>query len=543
MGITNILGLLGGLGAFLFGIQYMGNGLELAAGEKMQNLLEKLTRNPILGFLLGVFVTGVIQCSSATTVMVMGFINAGIMDLAQATGVIIGANVGTTVTSILIALDVTALSPLCIGAGAFLLLYANKAQYRYVGQSILGFGILFQGIHTMSSAMSVLKEMESFQHFITSATNPFVGLLVGILICCIIQSSSAAIGVLQALALQSLMPIHFASYIICGVNIGSAFPTFLSAINAKTNAKRASLVYFIFNIVGAIIFIPITMFTGYTSLIEKYISIPVVQVSACHIIFKAVTACVLLPFTNLVVKLTCKIIPQKEHETEKRFLYIDKNLVGSPNITIKQINKEVKRMSDIVRKNFVMATEGLFKNDISNMAIIKEQETIVNYLNHSITDYLIKVNALELTDSASQHIGQLFHVINDLERIGDHAINLLEKTEVCVNHQLVYSDSARSELKVIYDKCIELYDGSLDVFMNHSLSSQSEHHLRALEDDIDHLTIESQDNHIERLRAKICHTEPGIIFAKALHDYERVGDHASNIVWAAKNEPKHIEIQ
>ena len=249
MGITNIINLLGGLGLFLFGMKYMSEAINQVAGNKMKNLLEKLTRNRFKGFFLGVLVTAVIQSSSATTVMLMGFLNAGIMDLAQATGVIIGANIGTTITAVLIAIDVSFIAPVCIFLGTAMALFAKKQTKKYIGQIILGFGVLFFGLKYMSgdAAMGVLKTSEAFQSFITQANNPFLGLIIGIAICAVLQSSSAAIGILQILALNGLMPMQFAIYLIIGINVGSAMPLFLSAIGAKTNAKRAALIYFIFD--------------------------------------------------------------------------------------------------------------------------------------------------------------------------------------------------------------------------------------------------------------------------------------------------------
>ena len=274
MSFTNIISLLGGLGAFLFGMQYMGDGLQIACGSRMKDLLEKLTRNRILGFLLGVFVTVVIQSSSATTVMVMGFINAGIMDLAQATGVIFGANIGTTITSVLIALDVSGIAPACIFIGAFLMLYSKKKQNKHIGQIILGFGLLFQGLHTMSAAMGPLKDVAWFQNFIMNAKNPILGILVGAALCAVIQSSSAAVGILQALAMQGLMPLYFASFLICGINIGSAMPTILASMNARNNAKRASMIYLINNLVGAVIMTVVTLALPYTQWVESFVPAP-----------------------------------------------------------------------------------------------------------------------------------------------------------------------------------------------------------------------------------------------------------------------------
>ena len=287
MSILNIVNLLGGLGLFLFGMNYMSDGINQVAGKRMKDLLEKLTRNRLKGFLLGVFVTSIIQSSSATTVMLMGFLNAGIMDLAQATGVILGAHIGTTITAVLIALDVSVISTACIFIGSVLVIFGRKQNKVYTGEIILGFGLLFFGLKYMSGdqAMGVLKSSAAFKAFITSANNPFVGLAVGTIMCAILQSSSASIGVLQVLALQGLMPMKFAIYMIIGVNVGSAMPLFLSSIGAKTNAKRAALVYFIFDVVGMLIFTPIAFFTPYTSFITSLSSNGSVQVAIGHIIF------------------------------------------------------------------------------------------------------------------------------------------------------------------------------------------------------------------------------------------------------------------
>ena len=536
MSINNILSLACGLGLFLFGMNYMGDGLQRAAGAKMKDLMEKLTRNPVRGFLLGMLVTAVIQSSSATTVMTMGMINAGIMDLAQATGVILGANIGTTMTSILIALDASLLAPFCIFIGAMLMLFSKKNSRKHMGQVIFGFGLLFFGLETMKDAMSVLKDLPAFQQFIATATNPILGVLLGAIMCAIIQSSSASVGILQALALQGLMPLEFAGYLICGINIGSSMPPFLASINAKNNAKRAAFVYFIFNLVGALIFIPITMLTPYTKFLAGLGLNPSFQVSLYHIIFKVAAGLVLLPLTKQVVKLTYKFVPKVEHESELRFQYIDNNLIGNPNVAVVQAFKEIERMAKLVRTNFVAATEGLINNDIGKAGEIQEREEIINFLNENITDFLVKVTALELSDENSQIIGNMFHVLNDLERIGDHSISLSRKTQVFVDKQLIYSEAAKDEITAIFNKCLYLYDGSVKAFLTQHLENSKAEELTRTDEQIDALTIQSQDNHIARLRAKECHTEPGVIFAKALHDLERVGDYSINVAFAARKE-------
>ena len=539
MGISNIISLLGGLGLFLFGMKYMSDGLNQVAGNKMKNLLEKLTRNRFKGFLLGVLVTAIIQSSSATTVMLMGFLNAGIMDLAQATGVIIGANIGTTITAVLIAIDVSAIAPFCIFIGTVMALFSKKQTQKFVGQIILGFGVLFFGLKYMSGpeAMGVLKTSAAFQTFITKANNPFLGLLIGFIMCSVLQSSSASIGVLQALAMTSasLMPMKFAIYLIIGINVGSAMPLFLSAIGAKTNAKRAAVIYFIFDFVGMLIFTPIALiFPQYTEWITSLSDNGSVQVAIAHIIFKVVTAFVLLPFIKWIVKLSEIIIKPKEHDTKLRFEFIDKKISNNPVSTALQIGSEVERMARLVRHNFVIACEGFLVMDDSKKRELAENEELINWLNHNISDFMITVTSKEITGDVSEYIGKLFHVITDLERIGDHAENIMQRISMAKEENLGFTDAGIAEFKEIYEVDLELLDRALGAFTNKHLTDVEEHQLHYLEDTIDYLTLQAQDNHVQRLRDKKCHTASGVIFTKALQDLERVGDHSYNIAWAAR---------
>ena len=536
MGINSIIALLGGLGAFLFGMKYMGEGLELAAGPKMKELLEKLTRNRIMGFLLGALVTIVIQSSSATTVMVMGFINAEIMDLAQATGVIFGANIGTTITSILIALDVSGIAPICICIGAVMLLYAKKKRNRYIGQVVLGFGILFQGLHTMSQAMSPLKDSPGFQEFILNAKNPLLGFVVGVILCAVIQSSSAAVGVLQALAMQGLMPLYFAAFVVCGINVGSSTPPLLSALNAKNNAKRAACIYLIFNIVGAILFIPLTILFPITQMIERVIPDPVFQIAVYHIIFKVVTGVILLPLVNVVVKWTYRIIPKQAHESAFRFEYIDPNMVGSPAVLSLQVGREVERMCDMVRKNVSDAAEGLIQNDIMSANVIREREQVIDYLASEITDYLTKVNALQLPQSVSNYMGCVFHVINDLEQIGDHAIKILVQTEKCVEMGQAYSQAAQDELRQIYQMDMDLLDKTMKLFRGQRPTPESWLDMKLQERTIMKLAVKAQSNHMERLQEKTCTFEQGLTFVESLNSLTRIVNHVMNITEASGSE-------
>ncbi len=542
MSVVNIINLLGGLGLFLFGMKYMSDGLNQVAGSKMKNLLEKLTRNRFKGFLLGVLVTAVIQSSSATTVMLMGFLNAGVMDLAQATGVIIGANIGTTVTAVLIAIDVSAIAPICIVIGAALALFAKKQKQKYIGQIILGFGILFFGLKYMSgeNAMGVLKTSESFQHFITSFNNPILGILVGIAVCSVLQSSSAAIGVLQMLALSGGVPLNLAIYLIIGINIGSVTPLLLSAIGAKTNAKRAAFVYFIFNFV-LIFLTPLAYVTPFLNWVKEFSGgNGSVEVATCHILFKVITALVLLPFVPQLVKLSEAVFKPKEHESAMRFQYIDKKITENTTATVLQIGSEVERMAKLVRTNFVLACEGYLASTLENERTILDNEELINWLNHNISDFMVTVCSGKIPAEDSEYIGKLFHVITDLERIGDHAQNILNRTKIIQESGLDFSEESNREVQELYEKVLELLDRSIGCFLNKKLTDFEEHELHDLENKIDDLTLQAQDNHVQRLKEKKCHTSSGVVYTKLLQDLERVGDHAYNIAWAARKDKNLI---
>ena len=533
MSAANIISLLGGLGAFLFGMKFMGEGLEMAAGNRMKDLLETLTRNRILGFLLGTFVTVVIQSSSATTVMVMGFINAGIMDLAQATGVIFGANIGTTITSILIALDVSGIAPFCIFVGAFLMLYSKKKQTKHIGQVILGFGLLFQGLHTMSGAMKPLKDVIWFQEFIMNAKSPLLGLLVGAALCAVIQSSSAAVGILQALAMQGLMPLYFASFLVCGINIGSAMPTILASMNARNNAKRASMIYLINNLVGAVIMTVVTLALPYTQFIEGLIPDPMFQVSLVHIIFKVVSAAVLLPLTNQVVKLTYLMVPKQKHEDACRLEFIDVNLVGSPSVTLLQIRNEVERMAGLVRTNLQLSMQALLSGKVADAKQIEDNEAVIDYLTDAISDFLVKLNVREMSDRDAQYVNRVFQTLSDLERIGDYAEQLLHLTERQEEKQVSYSAAAMQELTVINDNAIQLFEKAVAAFYRQNISLDELKRMAKTQRNIRKLTSQSQLNHMERLRNGECGVEAGILFGEILNSLSRVGGHSINIAEAA----------
>ncbi len=533
MAFTNIISLLGGLGAFLFGMEYMGDGLQLAAGSKMKDLLEKLTRNRILGFLLGVFVTAVIQSSSATTVMVMGFLNAGIMDLAQATGVIFGANIGTTVTSILIALDVSAIAPFCLFIGAFLMLYSKRTKTKHIGQIILGFGLLFQGLSTMSASMKPLQEVPWFQSFIMNADSPILGILVGAALCAVIQSSSAAVGIVQALAAQGLMPLYFASFLVCGINIGSAMPTILASLNARNNAKRASLIYLINNLVGAVIMTLVTLLLPYTQWVERMVANPAFQISVIHILFKVGSALVLLPFVEPVVQLTYLLVPKAVHEEARRLAYIDVNLAGAPAVTMLQIRNEVGRMATLVRENISLAMDALLAGKRADATKIEQNESTIDYLTDAISDYLVKLNVQEMSDRDAVYINHVFQALGDLERIGDYAENLLHQTQRQDERDIPYSPETLEELQTIYTRTSLLFDRSVDAFYSQDTTLEQLRELTRIQMEVRKLTTQSKARHMDRLRQGLCSMEAGILFGEILNSLNRIGGHAINIAEAA----------
>lgn len=540
MQFQNILLLLGGLGLFLYGMKIMGEGLELAAGSKLKRLLEILTSNRFLAVIIGFVITAVIQSSSATTVMVVGFVNAGLMSLGQAVGVIMGANVGTTVTSILIAINLTDLAPIAIFLGVVISMFCKKSQHKLVGQILAGFGILFLGMSTMSGAMSPLKDSPEFQRFISEfSSSPWAGVLIGIIMTCILQSSSASVGILQALALQGLIPLNVAAFILYGQNIGTCVTALLSAIGTNKNSKRAAVIHLLFNVFGAGIFIAISLFTPYISWIDGLPYNTVVKISICHIVFNLVTTVAMLPLSNLLVKLSQKIIPGSDEEQNRLHLeFLDERILNTPPIAVAQVGKEVERMAALAIENLKNSIQALISGNLELVKELDEKEQLVNYLNHQITDYLVKINSLELQDSDTEYIGALFHVVNDIERIGDHATNLAETAEKVKGNSTSFTDLATRDIRHISGQVIELCERSVDVFRDKQLTRSYGEELYALEENIDDMKDKYQKRHIERLRSGICTAESGIQFTNALIDLERIGDHAINIAFSVAQPSK-----
>lgn len=540
MSVANILSMAGGLGLFLFGIRTMGDGLENAAGAKLKRMLEVLTGNRFLAVLVGFVVTAIIQSSTATTVMVVGFVNAGMMSLAQAVGVIMGANIGTTVTSLLIALNFSSVAAASVLVGVILMLASKKTVVKNLGAIFTGFGLLFLGIDMMSDSMAPLRESAGFMNFIVTVSEsplrPLFGILLGIVMTAVLQSSSASVGVLQTLAMQGLVPLKFSVFVLFGQNIGTCLTALFSTVGAKKNSKRAAVIHLLFNLIGTGIFIIIALLTPYVEWIEKLSPDPMAQIAISHIVFNVVSTVVMFPFAKLLVKLSCLLVPGKDDsESEMHCKFIDDRLLNTPPFAVMQVSKEVARMAKLARDNFETSARALINRTDKDLDKVMENEEVINYLNHHITSYLVKLNALDITDGDSDYIARVFHAINDIERVGDHAINLAEAAQHNIGDGLKFSDPARDELNQLCDSVVSLLERSMAAFDNQSLSDGEAKELSDLEEHIDDLTIECQDSHIFRLNRKECNTEAGMLYLNTITDFERVGDHAINIAFLARS--------
>ena len=540
MSVANILSMAGGLGLFLFGIRTMGDGLENAAGAKLKRMLEVLTGNRFLAVLVGFVVTAIIQSSTATTVMVVGFVNAGMMSLAQAVGVIMGANIGTTVTSLLIALNFSSVAAASVLVGAILMLASKKTVVKNLGAIFTGFGLLFLGIDMMSDSMAPLRDSAGFMNFIVTVSEsplrPLFGIILGIVMTAVLQSSSASVGVLQTLAMQGLVPLKFSVFVLFGQNIGTCLTALFSTVGAKKNSKRAAVIHLLFNLIGTGIFILIALLTPYVEWIEKLSPDPMAQIAISHIVFNIVSTVVMFPFAKALVKLSCLLVPGKDDsESEMHCKFIDDRLLNTPPFAVMQVSKEVARMAKLARDNFETSAHALINRSDKDLDKVMENEEIINYLNHHITSYLVKLNALDITDSDSDYIARVFHAINDIERVGDHAINLAEAAQHNIGEGLKFSDPAREELNQLCGSVVTLLERSMAAFDNQSLSDNEAKELSDLEEHIDDLTLECQDSHIFRLNRKECNTEAGMLYLNTITDFERVGDHAINIAFLARS--------
>ncbi len=540
-----IMGLCGGLGLFLFGMKLMGEGLEMAAGNRLKNLVEKLTTNKYMGALVGLLVTAIIQSSSATTVMVVGFVNAGLMNLAQAVGVIMGANIGTTVTGVLIAFKLSTIAPIAIFLGVALLSFCRKNSHKHVGQIIAGFGILFMGMELMSESMEPLSQSEFFTGMMTSLGNPLLGVLVGLVFTAIIQSSSASVGVLQALGAAGAITLPSAIYIIYGQNIGTCVTALLSSVGTNKVARRTAIVHLMFNIFGAVLFILITMLLPFEELIMSLApNDPVVQISIVHVIFNIVTTAILLPLSNVLIKIACKVIPGEDKEKQGMCLsYLDSRILNTPPIAVAQVIKEVERMGAIATQNFQLSMEAMLDGDEQKIGQVEKNEELINFLNRGITEYLVKINGLDIEDADRVAVGALYHVINDWERVGDHAQNIAELAQLVVDGKANLSYRAVSEIKEMRDLVTDILQKSMAMFAKRSQDELLGREIDQIEERIDERTRQLRENHIDRLNQGLCSATSGTVFMDLLTNLERIADHSTNIAFSMDDSLTGASIQ
>lgn len=530
-----ILGLMGGLGLFLYGMRLMSDSLEQAAGARMRAILEFFTKTPLRGILVGTLFTAVIQSSSACTVMVVSFVNSGLMDLYQAAGVIMGANIGTTVTSQLISFNLSALAPAIVMAGIILVMISKKVKVQRVGEVLLGFGILFMGLNTMSSSMAVLRESPQVVEIMGSLNGHFAALIVGLVVTAVLQSSSATVGIVLLLANQGLLDMRICFFIILGCNIGACVSALLAGLNGKRDAKRAAMIHLLFNILGTIIMYvaltvalePITHFIEFVSG-----SNPGREVANAHTLIKIVEVLILAPFIKQIVKMTGWVVRGKEETEEEGFhlQYIGEKSVYSPTTAVFDAIREMERMGHMAISNLERAMNALVTLDEKEIEQVYHVERQIDYLNHEITSYLVKVNGTTLPADDAKSIGGLFHVVNDIERIGDHAENIADAAEARLKQNIGFSESAKRELSSMLDMVIKITTYALDMF-----SSNNQEHMQEildLEDQVDETERELQESHIQRLTRGECTASAGMMFSDIISGLERVSDHATNIAFS-----------
>ncbi len=526
MSLNSFFTLLGGLGLFIYGMRLMGDGLEMAAGERLKGLLELLTRNRLLGVLVGTLVTAIIQSSSATTVMVVGLVNAGIMDFSQAIGIIMGANIGTTITAQLIAFKLTNLALPAIGIGTGIFLFCGNKTQKSLGQVILGFGLLFFGMQTMEIALKPLAQMPEFTKFIASfSKNPFLGVLAGFLTTGIVQSSSATIGILQALAGQGIVNISSALPILFGDNIGTCVTTLLSSIGTNITARRTALFHLIFNMVGTIIFMLLL------PLVQTAVALtspdPVRQIANAHTIFNLANTIIQFPFAFLIMKLVIHLVPGEPEIIERGLKYIDDRLLETPSIALAQVKKEIARMGNLALETLRDSINTFLYYDEQKNKIAKEKETVINDLAGEITRYLALLSRTSLPDDEHVSITDLVSTVNDMERVGDHAMNILELAEFRNEHRLPVSNEAIQELVEMSSKVTETFDLAVYTFLHWDKPSAQK--IVKNEEEIDNMENKLRLNHIKRLSSGLCDPSSGVIFLDLLTNLERVGDHSFNI--------------
>lgn len=534
MSFMNVLSLLGGLGLFLFGMKIMGDGLEKAAGNRLKKILGYVTHNRVLAMLAGIVITAVIQSSSATTVMVVGFVNASLISLTQAVGVIMGANIGTTVTSLLLSVKIDFAAVFaCVGL-LLTMLPKKHNTARQFGDICLGLGILFVGMNTMSTAMKPLQDWDVFKNAMTGITNPFVGVLVGAIITAVLQSSSASVGILQALAGEGLIPLQGSMFILFGQNIGTCVTALIACSGATTAAKRAAVVHLLFNVIGAVLFTVLAVLLP----IDQWIITLApdnlrLQIAFIHIIFNVITTALLLPLAKVLEKIACLVVRQKYDTLVEgepmRLQYFDERLLKTPPIAAAQLFKEVQRMGDIAMSNFTGAMACFENWDDAKAEEITRNEEVLDFLNKEITSCLVEVRGLDLNEKDAHMVGTLFHVVNDWERVGDHSVNVLDAALLRKNEEIKFSAKAVAELENLSAMVMDQLNTAVALFLAQSNDQAAFQAVEDVEEEIDNLTEALREHHVERVKNKKCSAKNGMLYLDILTNLERIGDHAENI--------------
>ena len=543
MSITHLFLVFGGLGLFFLGMKLMGDGLELAAGNKLRVLLEKITANKYLGMLVGLVVTAVIQSSSATAAMVVGFTNAGLMELSQTVGILFGSKIGTCMTSVLLSFDMGSIVPLFIFAGVVIIMFVKKNNYKYYGQILAGFGILFYGMTVMSDGLKQLNSDGAIDNILKSVNNPFIGLLLGAVITAIIQSSSASVGILMALGAAGAIGVDQAIFIVYGMNLGACMPAFLSAMGAKRNAKQVAILNLLITLFGVLLLMPLTMILPISGTIESIFPNNVsAQISASHIFFNVVNMVVLMPFSTLMVKLTQKMLPYHEDPEKDKMAveFIDNRILTTPPMAVLQCEKEVARLTRLVQKNYNRSLIAFFERDKDSIDKVLDREKVIDFLSKRITDYIVKINGLDIEDHDRQIVAAMYSAIQDLERIGDHAENIVEYTRTVQDDNLQFSETAMAEMRDICEKCRTLMELSFAMFNAQGASPELIERIIQVEDQVDECKDDYKSAHIARMNEGSCNAESGAVFLNMLIDIERVGDHAINVAFAIPNRQKQV---
>ncbi len=522
--INILLGLFSGLALFLFGMEFMGDGLENAAGSRLKSFFDKAITNPFKGALVGTIITAIIQSSSATTVMVVGFVNAGLMSLYQAVGVIMGANIGTTITGQLITFKIDDYIPLFIIIGAALILFMKQQNRKEIGKIIFGFGLLFMGLSTMKESMSPIAETTFFQDLIVALEgNMFLGILVGAIMTAVVQSSSASTAILLSLAATGAINLQVAIPILFGNNIGTCVTALLSSLNANKVAKKAAFIHLAFNLIGTLIFLP---FINLLSQIVVTIGGDIDrQIANAHTIFNIVNAALLLPFAGLFVKLANLALKDKESETTINRL--DPRFLESPAIAFEQAFQESLTMFELAKENVTLATNALIESDLSQTKKIYENEAEINRLERDLSTFLVSISSHDITEVDTNRIASMIKIVNDIERIGDHSKNIAELAQEVSTGKLTFTKDALEELKLIYNYTIESIKSSYTSYKTNNREKAND--TMIFEENIDRLEELLRDKHIQRLSQNKCNAHSGAVFLDAISNFERIGDHSINI--------------